>query len=43
MGKICWINGQPYSVGLPTGGRHDDDLDNQWDELISFLGEDCEQ
>lgn len=42
MGKICWINGQPYSVGLPTGGMDKDDRDNQWDKMIDFLGEDSD-
>lgn len=40
MGKICWINGQPYSVTLPTGGDNHGGKNNQWDEMIEFLGED---
>ena len=41
MGKICYINGQPYIVSVPTGGKSEgeDDKHNQWDELINFLGE----
>lgn len=41
MGKICYINGQPYMVSVPTGGKSEDDKNNQWDELINFLGADC--
>lgn len=41
MGKICFINGQPYMVSLPTGGKHKNDHNSQWDDLINFLGEDC--
>lgn len=41
MGKICWINGQPYLVSLPTGGKRDDSLDSQWDRMILFLGKQC--
>ena len=41
MGKICYINGQPYMVFLPTGGKTERDRSNQWDEMINFLGEDC--
>lgn len=43
MGKMCWINGQPYSVGLPTGGKSKTDCKNQWDDFIAFLGGDCNE
>ena len=38
-GKICYINGQPFMVTLPTGGKNKNDYNNQWDELINFPGE----
>ena len=39
MGKICYINGQPYMITIPNGGKNKNDYNNQWDELINFLGE----
>lgn len=42
MGKICNINGQPYLVSLPTGGNSFGDKNNQWNDIISFLGENCD-
>lgn len=41
MAKICHINGQPYMVSVPTGGKSEDAKNNQWDELVNFIGEDC--
>ena len=41
MGKICYINGQPFMVTIPTGGKGLGDQNNQWDDLINFLGGDC--
>ena len=39
MGKICYINGQPFMVTIPTGGKSENDRLNQWNKLINFLGE----
>lgn len=37
MGRICYINGIPYLVTLPTGGHTKKDHNNQWDHLIDCL------
>lgn len=37
MGRTCYINGIPYLVTLPTGGRTENDHNNQWDHLIDCL------
>lgn len=43
MGKICWINGQPYLVSLPRGGKGYEHIpNNPWDRLIDFFGENCD-
>lgn len=41
MGKVCYVNGQPYLVSLPRGGKDENDRNNPWDDLINFLGENC--
>lgn len=38
MGKVCYINGFPYLVSLPIGGKSQGDQ-NPWDEMIDFLGD----